>query len=223
MKTKNILCAVLGAAALVTAPNVFATIYTGTITVAKAYGNDNGGGAIRASTSNLGTFDTFCLNSGIPIQAGVVYNFITGPSAIPGAPSTVALPVPNPVSIGTAWLFSQFAHNAVGFQQGSAAIANGIQAAIWFLEGDVYGVDNAFVQAARTALGYNNTQLMGDANGAYGVFAINVYDSNGSSTSPNKQPLLGIIPEPSTVIAGALLLLPFGVSTVRILRKNKSA
>jgi ABC-type uncharacterized transport system YnjBCD substrate-binding protein len=29
------------------------------------------------------------------------------------------------------------------------------------------------------------------------------------------------VPEPSTVLAGALLLLPFGVSTVRILRKHK--
>lgn len=31
------------------------------------------------------------------------------------------------------------------------------------------------------------------------------------------------IPEPSTVVAGALLLLPFGVSTLRILRKNRAS
>lgn len=30
------------------------------------------------------------------------------------------------------------------------------------------------------------------------------------------------VPEPSTVVAGALLLLPFGISTLRILRKNKA-
>jgi hypothetical protein len=29
------------------------------------------------------------------------------------------------------------------------------------------------------------------------------------------------VPEPSTVFAGALLLLPFGISSVRILRKHK--
>jgi hypothetical protein len=29
------------------------------------------------------------------------------------------------------------------------------------------------------------------------------------------------VPEPSTIVAGALLLLPFGISTVRILRKHK--
>ncbi|HEY2329856.1 MAG TPA: hypothetical protein VGI63_08600 [Verrucomicrobiae bacterium] len=37
--------------------------------------------------------------------------------------------------------------------------------------------------------------------------------STGSITTP--------VPEPSTVVAGVLLLLPFGVSAVRILRKNK--
>lgn len=31
------------------------------------------------------------------------------------------------------------------------------------------------------------------------------------------------VPEPSTVVAGALLLLPFGVSTLRILRKSRKA
>ena len=31
------------------------------------------------------------------------------------------------------------------------------------------------------------------------------------------------VPEPATMIAGALLLLPFGASTVRILRKNRAA
>jgi hypothetical protein len=32
-----------------------------------------------------------------------------------------------------------------------------------------------------------------------------------------------LVPEPTTVIAGALLLLPFGVSTLRILRKKRAA
>jgi hypothetical protein len=41
------------------------------------------------------------------------------------------------------------------------------------------------------------------------------YSGNITSTSP--------VPEPTTVIAGALLLLPFGLSTLRIIRKNSSA
>ncbi len=31
------------------------------------------------------------------------------------------------------------------------------------------------------------------------------------------------VPEPTTMIAGALLLLPFGVSTLRVLRKSRKA
>jgi hypothetical protein len=31
------------------------------------------------------------------------------------------------------------------------------------------------------------------------------------------------VPEPTTMVAGALLLLPFGASTLRILRKNRAA
>jgi hypothetical protein len=30
------------------------------------------------------------------------------------------------------------------------------------------------------------------------------------------------VPEPSTILAGALLLLPLGVSTLRILRRHKA-
>ena len=35
--------------------------------------------------------------------------------------------------------------------------------------------------------------------------------------------MLTVVPEPATLIAGALLLLPFAFSTIRIIRKNKSA
>jgi len=31
------------------------------------------------------------------------------------------------------------------------------------------------------------------------------------------------VPEPSTIFAGALMLLPFGASTLRILRKQRTA
>ncbi|HTJ00154.1 MAG TPA: hypothetical protein VL527_14830 [Dongiaceae bacterium] len=37
------------------------------------------------------------------------------------------------------------------------------------------------------------------------------------------QELLVPVPEPTTVIAGALLLLPFGASTLRMMRKNRTA
>lgn len=220
MKTKTICCALIGAATLLTSSNVFATIYTGDITLTHDYGNANGGGAYTAVTTTLGTFDTFCLNSGVPFTPGVTYHFQSSDSAMPGGPGNII--TPDPISIGTAWLYSQFANNVAGFY-GTASIANDLQAAFWWLEGEALGVRNGFIDLAEAALSLNDATIVGNANGAYGVVALNLWDDNGSSTAPNHQPMLGIVPEPSTVIAGALLLLPFGVSTLRILRKNKTA
>lgn len=220
MKTKTICCAVIGAATLLTASSSFATIYTGTISLNYDYGNAGNGGAYTATTSTLGTFDTFCLNSGVPFTPGATYSFQSSDSAMPGGPGPIA--TPDPISIGTAYLYSQFAHSVAGFF-GTAQIANDLQAAFWWLEGENLGVKNHFITDAETAFGWTDAQITANANGAYNVIVLNLWDGNGSPTSPNKQPMLGIVPEPSTVIAGALLLLPFGVSTVRILRKNKTA
>jgi hypothetical protein len=35
--------------------------------------------------------------------------------------------------------------------------------------------------------------------------------------------VVSAVPEPTTMIAGALLLLPFGASTLRLLRKTRAA
>jgi len=43
-----------------------------------------------------------------------------------------------------------------------------------------------------------------------------------ASVSLVEQSFHQVVPEPTTVIAGALLLLPFGASTLRILRKNRT-
>jgi hypothetical protein len=51
-------------------------------------------------------------------------------------------------------------------------------------------------------------------------------DASGADYSDNSGRLdvqLTVVPEPTTMIAGALLLLPFGASTLRILRKTRTA
>lgn len=50
-----------------------------------------------------------------------------------------------------------------------------------------------------------------------------------SNSDPNTENLANVrisldaVPEPNTIVAGALMLLPFGVSTIRMLRKNRTA
>jgi len=53
---------------------------------------------------------------------------------------------------------------------------------------------------------------------SYNYYSCNPTPSCTPPTTPHD---VTAVPEPSTIVAGALLLLPFGISTVRILRKNK--
>lgn len=59
---------------------------------------------------------------------------------------------------------------------------------------------------------------------ATGILNLLYWDSNNGD---NTEQLIGVnvtvVPEPATMIAGALLLVPFGASTIRILRKNRAA
>ena len=59
-----------------------------------------------------------------------------------------------------------------------------------------------------------------DANGLYGVYALNVTYPNGGPAQDQLALVPVPVPEPTTIIAGVLLLLPFAVSTIRRSRKS---
>jgi hypothetical protein len=64
-----------------------------------------------------------------------------------------------------------------------------------------------------------------EKDGAFGVYALNLYSGTyeGDNSSTDWiQPQLCEVPEPSTIIAGTLLIAPFGLSTFRVLRKNRA-
>ncbi len=211
----------IGAATLLVAPNLFASIVgNGNATV--TYNFPPGGDALLHVTVNsssgdyLGSaFSSFCLNSGVPIVVPGTYNYAVSDDAV--------LLNNAPISIGAAWLYSQFRAGTLGNGYADNATENGLlQAAIWWLQGQAGGSDNNFVAAAVSALTLSDVALQAQAIGSQldGVVVLNFTDANGAYV----QPLLGVVvpvPEPSTIVAGALLLLPFGVSTLRIMRKNK--
>ena len=240
------LCMVLSLAGVMAAPNLFAN-FDGTITLyqnAYSYGN---GGQFTAVTSGLGTFQTFCIEYTEEYAPGSLYSYNMNSGAVAGGAGVDAtdphtgLPMDN-ISMGTAWLYSQFRAGTlanyfsanVGTQNQNAG---NLQVAIWYLENEVTSLSfngangTAFFNAAIAGTGLNSTTIFEDSDGAYGVIALNLFNGPYSTAvqSPNgqtynlNQDQLAIVPEPTTMIAAALLLLPFGASTLRILRRNRMA
>ncbi len=221
MKTMKTCFALIGAASVLGSTSLFADMIT---LNAPVVGGDNGGGAFTATTGNFGTFLTFCLEKSEHITLPGTYDYTinsgtvmggvgTGPDGIPGAF--------DPLSIGTAFLYSQFSSGGLGAI--NATLGNSMQNAIWWLENEISTADLtagglALINYAALQTGLSTNALTYAANGAYGVLALNLYSSDGLH-----QDMLAIVPEPSTVIAGALLLLPLGISAIRIMRKNRAA
>ncbi len=112
----------------------------------------------------------------------------------------------DPISLATAWIYSQFRWGSI--TDGAAA-----QQAIWYLEQEQEWVDtsatgkglvNAAIAALTEITDINDARTV-NAGGAFGVRVLNVYGADGITM---RQDQLAMVPEPSTYVAGALLLLP---------------
>ena len=71
---------------------------------------------------------------------------------------------------------------------------------------------------AATLPEYSYTLWSKNDPGQYQISGYTAFDVSGFNNNTG-----GSVPEPSTILAGALLLLPLGMSTARILRKNRTA
>jgi hypothetical protein len=242
-------------AGALSAPTVQAA-YDGTINIAASRpanaGGAYGGGAFTvAVTAGLGNvvggnglagvlgtgYSAFCIEFNEHISLPGNYDANLNTQAVLGGGG----PNPDPISRGTAWLYSQFrsgtlAANAPGYANTDAG-NNSLQQAIWWLEqetsafsgsapaGSEVSFNNYLVAAAVAATGAGtaaNARNI-DANGEWGVMALNLFNGPPGGLGSNDQDMLAIVPEPTTLIAGALLLLPFGASTIRFMRKSRVA
>ena len=169
------------------------------------------------ATANLAAgpvnFQTLCVETTEYFTPGDTYNVLISDGILPDD----QFPSGEPITMGTAWLYSQFAAGTLtgyDYTEGSGRIATAgdLQQAIWYLQGDVGSLVNgsangtAFYNEAATALGMAN--INNAANGAYGVVCLNLRDGN-------DQDQLMVVPEPSVVSFGLLLLLPLGLKKVR--------
>jgi len=162
-------------------------------------------------------FETFCNSGNIEIQ---------------GNPENGTI-LPVNISLGGAWLYSQFAlgiladydystSSANGFFANRAQAAYALQNAIWALNGtggndldfNAFGIDY-FLNQAYAMFGTNDIAA---SNGAYGVQELYLtYD--GANGAVEAQPMLVLVPDGgSTIILLGMALTGVGIFTRRFLR-----
>ena len=64
----------------------------------------------------------------------------------------------------------------------------------------------------------NDLAIISNQNSYVHIFRLGINDDRGSGNTFDNQ---SVGPEPTTIISGALMLLPFGAGTLRILRRNR--
>ncbi len=159
-----------------------------------------------ASASNTNTFQTFCIEYNEHFSYGSAYDYQISSAAIMGGTSTQ-----DPVSVGTGWLYSQFAkgtlagYNYSGTQAVRQLSAAALQNAIWWLEGEISTdqSSNSFITTAQAALGIASTvpnpspgqggtglalnSYNGNTAATYGVYALNLGPFSGQTRSTQDQ------------------------------------
>ena len=191
----------------------------GTVTTANSGGSWGYGSGLAQSGALF--FQTFCTELNEEYTPGGTYTISTvGNNALYNNSPTQT---PVPITLGVAYLYSQFAAGKLAgydytYGSGRSATAGDLQSAIWILLSETSGTLATWVSNDLTSgLGSNTSVWTQNANGAYGVEDMTL-DNPGQA----QDQLIMAVPEAPTVIAGALLLLPFGASAFKILRKQRS-
>ncbi len=238
MKNKYLPLLVAASFGLTCANSSFATMTVTLTQDTHAYSGANGGGEFKAVTSANGTFQTFCIDVSHSFKSGTTYDYSISQQTYAGSG--------NSISIGTAYLYNQFLDgtlNGYNYTDGSGNISSAtlLQNTFWALEGEISS-SSVFVNSnpfyldllsafsgITTAQKLLNAEANAGANNIYGVAVMNLFATNNPNQLAQSQlvrvPLPGThtsVPEPSTIVAGALLLLPLGVSALRIVRRKQA-
>ena len=167
-----------------------------------------------------GGFESFCLEVNEHIGIPETVNFAVSQSAIQGGVG----PSGDPISIGTAYLYSRFAAGSLsGYNYtpgaGRESRAGDLQNAIWMLEGEVaWNASNFYINYLLTIGGFTQATAQANSNGAGNVWVLNDTDSTGGLRQdmlvliPGTNPPLEV-PEPTSMMllgSGLLGLLAAG-------------
>lgn len=168
------------------------------------------GGYATGVTSNIGvtgTFQTFCIQ-------GTEYIYPYS-STYYAELNAKAMYGDDPVSVGTGWLYSQFAtgnwQDGLTYNYGAnrSTSADLLQKALWWLEGEEglsYDASNPYMAAVVAEFG-SQTAAKADGGWNYGVYALNLW-TNSDQTGPIQDQLFYQVPDGGTtlmLLGGALV------------------
>lgn len=169
-----------------------------------------------ANVGHGGGFETFCLEFNEEFIPGGTYNYSISDAAFHGG-------VPggsDPLSIGTAWLYLNFAkHTLTGYDYTNAD-AGALQNTIWWLEGEAGdpGSGNEFRNLVLTQFG-GGAAAMANNNGFYGVGVLNLTYLNGNLS----QDQLTLVPDGgTTAMLLGLGLLALFLPSLKLFRRRRT-
>lgn len=168
-------------------------------------------------------FQTFCIETMEYFSPGGTYDVTISQDVMYDGG---LFPDGEAITMGTAWLYSQFAAGTLNpisepydytYGSGRVSTAGDLQQALWYLQGEQPLVGNGangtdYYNAAVAALGAN---INNPSDGAYGVVALNLWDPN-NSDAPSQDQLM-IVPEPATLALVGLS----GLATFLSIRRRK--
>ena len=148
-------------------------------------------GNALSQTKNLGpsgitSFQTFCIEKSEYLYPyAATYDVVLSGGAVHGGLGGAD---PDPLSRGTAFLYSQFAQGGLtgyNYGAGRSVSAAVLQEAIWWLEEEItsYTAGNSFIALVATTFGSDLDARLDAGTGQYGVYVLNLTGVGGGAPS----------------------------------------
>ena len=221
MKKSKLQLAILAVSALACATTVQANLVTGTIWSLAPLDNFD---AIAANLPSAGTPGvTFSVNSPLDFTSFDGPNNTGNPGAYYTIGSWLATGGAFNINYGAGYSPNSTIDQTIMLITGQVTVANGQQFTVTHDDGLTLTIGSqTVINVPGPTPPITTTETYSGPSGTFD-FSLIYAEVDGAPAVLQLDLPLTAVPEPTTVLAGVLLLLPFGASTLRILRRNRTA